>query len=183
MARVAFILDELFENSEFAVPYERVRLAGHEAVIVGCEAPQELRGKKPGLTVMTEVAITEIASEDFQALVIPGGYSPDRLRLDPGMVAFTLEMYDRGKPVAAICHGPSMLAESAIAHGRTLTSWPSIKTDLVNAGAHWIDRDVVEDGHLITSRMPEDLPAFTDALLRQLAGDIPGRLDVTGRIA
>jgi protease I len=183
MARVAFILDELFEDVEFSVPYERVRRAGHEAVIVGCEAPQELKGKKGGMTVRTEVAISDVASQDFQALVIPGGYSPDRLRLDPCVVAFTLEMYDGGKPVAAICHGPSLLAECAIAHGRTLTSWPSIKTDLVNAGAHWIDRDVVEDGHLITSRMPEDLTAFTDALLRQLAGDIPGRIDISGRVA
>jgi protease I len=182
MARVAFLLDDLFENSEFSVPYQRVRQAGHEAVIVGCEAPQELKGKKGGMTVTTEVAVSEIASEDFQGVVIPGGYAPDRLRLDPSMVAFTLEMYEGGKPVAAICHGPWLLAESAIAHGRTLTSWPSIKTDLVNAGAHWIDREVVEDGHLITSRMPGDLTAFTDALLRQLAGDIPARIEFSDRV-
>jgi protease I len=165
--RVAFIVDELFEDSEFQVPYDRVRQAGHEAVIVGVEADKRLKGKR-GAEVTTQIAALDVSAEDFDALVIPGGYSPDHLRADPNMVELTREMYEAGKPVAAICHAGWMLAEADIAAGHTVTSWPSIKTDLVNAGADWVDREVVQDENLITSRKPDDLPAFTDALLEQL---------------
>jgi protease I len=165
--RVAFIVDDLFEDSEFQVPYDRVRQAGHEAVIIGLEADKKLKGKK-GAQVTTQIAARDVSAEDFDALVIPGGYSPDHLRSDPSMVELTREMYEAGKPVAAICHAGWMLAEADIASGRTVTSWPSIKTDLVNAGANWVDREVVQDDNLITSRKPDDLPAFTNALLEQL---------------
>jgi protease I len=164
---VAFIVDQLFEDSEFQVPYERVREAGHEAVIIGLEADKKLKGKK-GAQVTTQIAAQDVSAEDFDALVIPGGYSPDHLRIDPNMVELTREMFEAGKPVAAICHAGWMLVEADIATGRTVTSWPSVKTDLVNAGANWVDREVVQDENLITSRKPDDLPAFTDALLEQL---------------
>jgi protease I len=164
---VAFIVDQLFEDSEFQVPYERVREAGHEAVIIGLEADKKLKGKK-GAQVTTQIAAQDVSAEDFDALVIPGGYSPDHLRIDPNMVELTREMFEAGKPVAAICHAGWMLVEADIATGRTVTSWPSIKTDLVNAGANWVDREVVQDDNLITSRKPDDLPAFTEALLEQL---------------
>src|ERR687895_802646 len=118
MSRVAFIMDEMFEDSEFRVPYDRVKEAGHEPVIVGLE-----KGKK-------------IAGSD--------------------------------KPVAAICHAGWMLAEADIARGKTVTSWPSIRTDLVNAGANWVNQEVAEDGNLITSRKPDDLEAFTKTLLTQI---------------
>jgi protease I len=167
MARVAFILDEMFEDSEFQVPYDRVREAGHDAVIVGLRRGKQVTGKN-GAKVTTEKASDEVRPEDFDALVIPGGYSPDKIRVDPGMVALTREVYQANKPVAAICHAGWMLAEADIVRGKTVTSYKSIKTDMVNAGANWVDQEVVEEGNLITSRTPDDLPAFCDALLRQL---------------
>jgi len=168
MAKVAFIVDESFEDSEFRVPYDRVKAAGHEAVIVGTEAGKQLSGKKGEEKVETEVAVADVSPKDFDALVIPGGYSPDHLRMSMRMVGLTRELFNAGKPVAAICHAGSMLVEADIADGRTVTSWPSIKTDLINAGARWVDREVVEDDNLITSRKPDDLEAFTSALLRQI---------------
>lgn len=173
MARVAFIMDELFEDSEFQVPYDRVRDAGHEPVIVGLEAGKKVTGKN-GTPVTIERGIDEVSAADFDALVIPGGYSPDKIRTSQGMVDLTREMHLTLKPVAAICHAGWMLAEADIIRGRTVTSYHSIKTDLKNAGANWVDRDLVEEvsdagGILITSRHPGDLPAFCDSLLRQLS--------------
>ena len=176
MARVAFTVDEMFEDSEFRVPYDRLRKAGHEAVIIGREAGKQLQGKKGKETIKTERSISEVSAGEFDALVIPGGYSPDKLRMDPKIVAFTRDIFNAGKPLAAICHAGWMLAEADVAKGRTVTSWPSIKTDLTNAGARWVDRELVEDGNLITSRKPDDLPAFTEAILRQPEGRVPDRL-------
>jgi len=112
--------------------------------------------------------VKDVSANEFDALVIPGGYSPDKLRMSRPMVAFTRAFFDQGKLVAAVCHGPWMLVEADVAEGRTVTSWPSIRTDLINAGARWVDREVVEDGNLITSRKPDDLPAFSQAILRRL---------------
>lgn len=176
MARVAFILEELFEDSEFRFPYDRLREAGHEIAVVGTEEGKRLKGKRGRETVMTERSIREVSADDFDALVIPGGFSPDRLRTSHEMVEFTREIFEAGKPVASVCHAGSMLVEADVANGRILTSWPSIRTDLINAGAHWVDEAVVEDANLITARKPEDLPAFSDAILRQLEGRIPARL-------
>jgi protease I len=175
MARIAMLLDEMFEDSEFRIPYERLRAAGHEVVIVGREAGKEVRGKRGKERVTTEVAAADVSAHQFDAVVIPGGYSPDHLRMDVKMVGLTRETFLEGKPLAAVCHGPWMLVEADVADGRTVTSWPSIKTDLINAGARWVDREVVEDGNLITSRKPDDLAAFSEAILRQLEGRIPGR--------
>ncbi len=168
MAKVAFIVDEMFEDSEFRVPYERVKEAGHDAVIVGLERGKELKGKKGEVTIRTDVAIDEVSPQEFDALVIPGGYSPDKIRTNEKMVALTKAIFGAEKPVAAICHAGWMLAEADVIRGKTLTSWPSIKTDLINAGADWVDQEVVEDGNLITSRKPDDLEAFTKTLLSQL---------------
>ena len=168
MARVAFILEETFEDSEFKVPYEALRQAGHDVAVIGCEAGKQLKGKQGKETATTDLAIAQQSARDYDALVIPGGYSPDKLRTDAKMVQFTREMVEASKPVAAICHAGSMLVEADVVRGRTLTSWPSIKTDLVNAGAQWVDREVVEDGSLITSRKPADLPAFVTVIRRHL---------------
>ncbi len=165
MAKIAFIADEMFEDSELQVPYERVKEAGHEPVIVGLEANKEIKGKKGDVTVTTDVAASDVGPEEFSALVIPGGYSPDKIRTDKAMIGLTRSIYEAGKPVAAICHAGWMLAEADVVRGKTVTSWPSIKTDLVNAGANWVDQEVVEDGNLITSRKPDDLEAFSKALL------------------
>ncbi|MFN2490016.1 MAG: type 1 glutamine amidotransferase domain-containing protein [Actinomycetota bacterium] len=168
MAKVAFIMDEMFEDSEFKLPYDRVREQGHEAVVIGLESGKKLEGKHGNETITTDVSIDQVSAEDFDGLVIPGGYSPDKIRTNPKMVEFTRSLYEEGKPLAAICHAGWMLAEADIARGKTVTSWPSIKTDLVNAGANWVDQEVVEDGNLITSRKPDDLEAFSKTLLVQL---------------
>ncbi|HEX2196352.1 MAG TPA: type 1 glutamine amidotransferase domain-containing protein [Actinomycetota bacterium] len=168
MAKIAFIVDEMFEDSELQVPYERVKEAGHEPVIVGLEAGKKIEGKRGDVTTTTEVAASDVDASEFAALVIPGGYSPDKIRTDDAMVGLTKSVYSAGKPVAAICHAGWMLAEAGVVRGKTVTSWPSIKTDLVNAGAQWVDQEVVEDGNLITSRKPDDLEAFSKALLAQV---------------
>jgi protease I len=168
VAKVAFIVDEMFEDSEFRVPYDRVKEAGHEPVIVGLEKGKKLEGKKGDETITTDVSIADVSPDEYAALVIPGGYSPDKIRTNQGMVALTKAVHDSGKPVAAICHAGWMLAEADLIRGKTVTSWPSIRTDLVNAGAEWVDQEVVEDGNLITSRKPDDLEAFSKTLLSQL---------------
>ncbi|HVM36013.1 MAG TPA: type 1 glutamine amidotransferase domain-containing protein [Actinomycetota bacterium] len=168
MSKVAFIMDEMFEDSEFRVPFERIKEAGLEPVIVGLEKGKTIEGKKGNEKVTTDVAIGDVSPDDFVALVIPGGYSPDKIRTDEGMVNFTRTMVTGGKPVAAICHAGWMLAEAEVLDGKTVTSWPSIKTDLVHAGAEWVDQEVVEDGNIITSRKPDDLEAFSKTLLAQI---------------
>jgi protease I len=173
MGRVAMIIDEMFEDAEARVPYDRLTAAGHEVVVVGRESHKSLTGKRGEETITTDECIDDVSASQFDALVIPGGYSPDRLRTDDRMVALARALLQAGKPVAAVCHAGSLLIEAGIASGRTVTSWESIKTDLINAGARWVDDEVVEDGNLITSRKPDDLPAFCDAILRQLDGCIP----------
>jgi protease I len=172
---VAFLVDELFEDSEFRVPYDRVREAGYEAVIVGLSAGKQLTGKKQKQKITTDKSIDEVQIDDFAAIVIPGGYSPDHLRMNERVVEFVRDFVDSGKPCAAICHAGWLLAEGGVTEDRTVTSWPSIKTDLINAGANWVDREVVIDGNLITSRKPADLDAFCEALIRQLEQGVPER--------
>ena len=168
MAKIAFIMDEMFEDSEFQVPFERVKEAGHEPVVIGLKAGKDLAGKKGKVRVTTDAAISDVDPSEFDALVIPGGYSPDKIRVEPKMAEFTRQFDAEGKPIAAICHAGWMLAEANLIKGRTVTSWPSIKTDLINAGANWVDQEVVEDGNIITSRKPDDLEAFTKTLLAQI---------------
>lgn len=168
MAKVAFIVGEMFEDSEFQVPYDRVKEAGHEPVVIGVESGKKIEGKKGDVTLTTDVAIADVSAGEFDALVIPGGYSPDKIRTNEKMVRLTRDIFEARKPVAAICHAGWMLAEADVIRGKTVTSWPSIKTDLVNAGAEWVDQEVVEDDNLITSRMPDDLESFTKTLLSQI---------------
>ncbi len=179
LARIAFLVDEMYEDSELRVPYDRVKQAGHEAVIVGLQAGKRLQGKKGKETFTVERSVADVSANEFDALVIPGGYSPDHLRTNAKAVGFTRDFDKTGKPIAAICHAGSMLVEADIADGRTVTSWPSVKTDLVNAGARWVDREVVEDRNLITSRNPGDLPAFSDAILRQVGRGTAARAEPT----
>ncbi|MGH2806682.1 MAG: type 1 glutamine amidotransferase domain-containing protein [Actinomycetota bacterium] len=168
MAKVAFIVGDMFEDSEFQVPYDRVKEAGHEPVIVGLEAGKKIEGKKGNVTITADKAIDDVSANDFDALVIPGGYSPDKIRTNNKMVALTKQIFEADKPVAAICHAGWMLAEADIIRGKTVTSWPSIKTDVINAGANWVDQEVVEDDNIITSRNPGDLEAFSKAILAQI---------------
>ncbi|GAO03145.1 type 1 glutamine amidotransferase domain-containing protein [Anaeromyxobacter sp. PSR-1] len=175
MARIAFIADDLFEDSELRVPWDRLRQAGHETVLVGLEKGKQIRGKKQRETVTTDAAARDVTADDFDAVVVPGGYSPDHLRTDMDMVRLVRTAFTAGKPVAAVCHGPWMLIEADAIDGKTVTSWPSLKTDLINAGARWVDRQVVEDGNVITSRRPDDLEAFSEAILRHLGEEARAR--------
>jgi len=175
MSKVAFILAEQFEDSEFRVPYDKLKQAGHQVTVIGLQAGQEIAGKKGKEKVKPDLSVDQAKAADFDALVIPGGYSPDHLRTSLKMVGFTRELFMAGKPVAAVCHGPWMLVEADVLDGRMVTSWPSVKTDLINAGARWVDREVVEDGNMITSRKPDDLEAFSAAILRQLSGKVADR--------
>jgi protease I len=170
MARIAFIADDLFEDQELRVPWDRVREAGHEAVLVGLEKGKRIEGKRKKETFTTDAAARDVQADDFDAIVIPGGYSPDHLRTSLDMVRLVRQIFTAGRPVAAVCHGPWMLVEADALDGKTVTSWPSIKTDLINAGARWVDREVVEDENLITSRNPGDLEAFSAAILRHVEG-------------
>ena len=168
MANVAFVLASDFEDSEFRIPYDRLKAAGHQVVLIGKQRDETVKGKKGNESANIEATAHERRAAEFDALVIPGGYSPDQLRTDEGIVAFVREFAQAGKPIAAVCHGPSLLIEADVVRGKTVTSWPSVRTDLKNAGAQWVDREVVEDGVLITSRNPSDLEAFSAAILQRL---------------
>lgn len=169
MAKIAMALDSDFEDSEFRKPYDALLGAGHHVIVVGKEKGKKLIGKKGKEVTTVDRTADELSAEDFDAVVIPGGYSPDHLRTSPEIVAFLRKFDTLGRPIAAVCHGPQLLIEAGLVDGRTLTSWPSVKLDLENAGAHWVDQEVCIDGTLITSRQPDDLDAFSSAILNSLA--------------
>jgi protease I len=168
MANIVFVLAEDFEDSEFRKPYDGLKAEGHTIDIVGAKAGTTVKGKKGDEEVTIEKAAGDVDAGRYDALVIPGGYSPDHLRTDAAVVALTQEMLRAGKVVAAVCHGPQLLIEAEGVKGRVVTSWPSVRKDLENAGATWVDEEVHVDGKLITSRKPADLPAFTAAIARAL---------------
>ena len=157
MAHIAFVLGEDFEDSEFRKPYDALREAGHRVEILGAKQGVSVTGKKGHEKVNIEGAAGDADAADFDALVIPGGYSPDHLRMEPDVVDFVRDMVAGKKLIAAVCHGPQLLIEADAVKGKQLTSFLSVKKDLVNAGAKWVDQEVVIDGMLITSRKPEDL--------------------------
>jgi deglycase len=158
--RVACLLDVDYEDSEFKQPYDAFKQAGHRVSIVGQEAGKELSGKKGQVTTRAELGIDQVQPTQFDALFIPGGYSPDHLRANPKVVAFTKAFFDADKPVFAICHGPQLLITARVFKGRTMTAWMTIQDDLKLVGANVVDRDVVVDKNLVTSRKPADIPAF-----------------------
>jgi protease I len=168
MAKIAMPIAEDFEDVEFTVPRDRLRAAGHEIVTIGAQAGATVAGKRGKEKATVDASAADCDPSAFDALVIPGGYSPDHLRTEESVVTFVRKFLATGRPVAAICHGPQLLIEADGVRGRTLTSWPSVRKDLINAGAAWVDRQVVEDGNLITSRKPDDLEAFSDAILQKL---------------
>lgn len=164
MSRIAFVVGEDFEDSEFRKPCAALRAAGHQVEIIGVEAGTYIKGKKHEAEADIEKSARHAKASDYDALVIPGGYSPDHLRTDKDIVKLVADMVHGNKVVAAVCHGPSLLVEAGVLRGRTVTSYPSIRTDVINAGATWVDQEVVTDGRLITSRNPHDLPAFIRAI-------------------
>lgn len=171
--RVAFLLTHGFEDSELTSPWRAVTDAGGTAVLVS-PVSGTIVGKK-GHTQAVDLNSAQADAADFDGLVLPGGVvNADHLRMDAHAVAFTRAFFDLGKPVAAICHAPWILIEAGAAAGRRLTSYPSLRTDLRNAGATWVDEEVVADQGLVTSRTPADLPAFNDETVRALAAHARG---------
>jgi protease I len=167
-AKVAVLAEEMYNEFELWYPYYRLQEAGIEAVLVG-SGSSSLYHSKHGLPVAVHVAAAQVKADDFAGLIIPGGYAPDHMRRHTAMVGLVREVFAQGKPVAAICHAGWMLASAGLAKGRTLTSFFAIKDDMVNAGANWVDAEVVVDANLITSRKPDDLPAFMRAFISALA--------------
>lgn len=161
--KVAILATDGFEQSELLEPRKALDEAGAKTSVVSPTA-KKIKGwnhKDWGTEVLVDVDLTSANPDDFDALLLPGGVmNPDQLRMNPDAIKFVKHFTDAGKPVAAICHGPWTLVEADAVRGHTLTSWPSIKTDLKNAGANWVDKEVVSDNGLVTSRKPDDIPAF-----------------------
>jgi deglycase len=167
--KVAILVTDGFEQVELIEPRKALDQAGAETKVVSPKA-ERVRGWKFtdwGDEVRVDAPLDQVKPEDFDALLLPGGVmNPDSLRMAPKAVAFAKAFFDAGKPVAAICHGPWTVIEAGAARGRQMTSWPSLKTDLRNAGANWVDKEVVVDQKLVTSRKPDDLPAFSREMIQ-----------------
>jgi protease I len=168
MSKVAVILENMFEDSEYTEPAKAFTAAGHELVLVGLKAGQTVEGKKAGTRIKIDKSVSDVSVDDFDGLLIPGGYSPDKLRADEGAVRFAADFLKSGKPVFVICHGPQLLITADVLRGRKVTGWKSIVQDIKNSGAQFVDQEVVKDENLISSRHPGDLPAFIEASLELL---------------
>ncbi len=168
MKRIAVIIDDLFEDSEYAEPAKAFLDNGHDLTHVGLKPGVTVEGKKEGTKVLIDVGVKDVRADDFDALLIPGGFSPDNLRVDLDAVRFVGQFMKSDKPVFSICHGPQLLITANVLRGRKVTGWTSIIQDIKNAGAQFVDGEVVEDGNLITSRNPNDIPAFIKASLKKL---------------
>ena len=166
--RIAILAEEGFEDSELIEPLRAMKDAGAQVVIVGTGSRESYRGKRGNVVINVDAKADDINAEDFDAIIIPGGYAPDKMRLHESMVDLVKKAFDSGKIVAAICHGPQLLISADLLRGRRVTSWPSIAVDLKNAGAEWVNEPVVLDGNLITSRKPSDLPRFNKAITEAL---------------
>lgn len=168
--RIAFLATDGVEQVELTEPRQALEEAGAQVDLVSPQ-PGEIQGVNhmdKGDTFPVDRAVSEASAEEYDGLVLPGGVAnPDNLRMDPNAVGFVREFFEQGKPVGAICHGPWTLVEAGVVAGRTLTSYPSLKTDISNAGGAWVDEEVVTDRGLVTSRNPGDLPAFNAKLIEE----------------
>jgi protease I len=166
--KVAILIEDGFEQVEMTEPRKALHQAGAETTIVS-PRPQRVRGwnfTNWGEDFPVEVNLDQATAQDFDALLLPGGVmNPDTLRIQPKAVDFVKAFFDADKPVAVICHGPWTIIEAGAARGRQIASWPSLKTDLRNAGAQWMDQEVVIDGNLVSSRKPDDIPAFNGGMI------------------
>lgn len=168
MSNIAVIIDDLFEDSEYVEPVKAFKEKGHKVITVGMKPGERVHGKKDGTEVHIDLAVRDASSNDFDALLIPGGYSPDRLRAHEEPVEFVKRFFNSGKPVFSICHAPQLLITADVLRGRKITGWKSIVQDIKNAEARFVDEKVVEDGNLVSSRQPGDLPEFIAACLARL---------------
>jgi protease I len=168
--KVAFLATDMVEQVELTEPWKAVEDAGGSPELVSLEEG-EIQGFNhydKADTFKVDRTVEEASADDYDALVIPGGVgNPDTLRGDENAVAFTRQFFEQGKPVGVICHGPWMLVETGVVRGRKVTSWPTLRTDIQNAGGEWVDEEVVVDNGLVTSRKPDDLPAFTKKIVEE----------------
>ena len=170
--KIAILATDGFEQSELMQPRQALEEAGAHTEVVSPNSGK-IKGwdhKDWGESVKVDKTLDNVNAEEYDGLLLPGGViNPDRLRMDPKAVNFVQQFVTAGKTVGAICHGPWTLLEAGALKGKTVTSWPSLRTDLKNAGAHWVDKEVVTDGQFITSRKPDDIPAFNNAVIESLA--------------
>lgn len=175
--RVAVLATNGFEQDELLKPREALQQAGAKVEIVSPDSGR-IRGWKHkgwGDEVNVDRTLEQAKAGDYDALLLPGGVmNPDQLRMNPRAVQFVKQFFDDGKPIAVICHGPWTLVEAGVVRGLTMTSWPSVKTDLVNAGAKWVDQEVVVDRGVVSSRKPDDIPAFNRKMIEEFAEGIHG---------
>ena len=165
--KIVILVEQTFNDQEFWYPYYRLKEAGADVLVVGSGSASSYTGKA-GTQIKVDLDADGVDAEAVDGIVIPGGYAPDHMRRYPAMVKLVKDIFDARKVVAAICHAGWMLASAKILQGRTVTSFFAIKDDLIHAGAHWVDQEVVVDGRLITSRTPNDLPAFMKAVIKAL---------------
>jgi len=166
--KIAVLIDEDFEDTEYSKPAAAYKQAGYRLLHVGLEKGKTVQGKHRQATAQIDESAHQASVDDFDAIFIPGGYSPDHLRVDSYVVNFVKHFVQSGKPVLMICHAPQLLITAQVLQGRKITGWKSIIQDIKNAGAEFIDQEVVEDGNLISSRSPRDIPVFIQASLRKL---------------
>lgn len=168
MAKVAFLLAPDFEDSEMKNPYDEVKKAGHETVIIGNARGVECAGKKRTVTYVTEIAASEANADELDAIVIPGGSAPEELRVNLDTVQLVKRLNEKSKVIAGICHGPQVMISADILKGKESTSYIGIRDDVINSGAKFLDEEVVVSGNIITSRTPKDEPAFIREILNKL---------------
>jgi protease I len=168
MAKIAILITDLFEDSEYTKPAEAFKNAGHEIVHLGMKAGETVKGKKENTPVTIDRTGKDARVNEYDALLIPGGYSPDKLRVDDDIVNFTRDFVQSGRPVFAICHAPQLLITAQVLNGRRVAGYKSIMQDIKNAGAEYVDEEVVVDGNMVSSRHPGDVPAFVEASLKKL---------------
>jgi len=170
--RVAIVATDMVEQVEFLEPRKALDEAGAKTELISLE-PGEIQGFNhydKGGKIPVDRTIEEASADEYDALMLPGGVgNPDTLRMDENVVSFVRDFFEQGKPVAAICHGPWLLVEAGVVRDRTVTSWPSIQTDIRNAGGNWVDKEVVVDQGLVTSRKPDDIPAFNAKMIEEFA--------------
>jgi len=184
--KVAILVADFFEQVEMTKPREALRQAGADVRIVSPKKGQiqGMNHAKPGEKFEVDLSLEQANPAEFDALMIPGGtMNPDTLRSTPAALEFTRHFFKEGKPVAAICHAPWVLIDAGVVRGRKLTSWPAIQTDVKNAGGNWVDQEVVVDNGLVTSRKPDDIPAFNNKMLEEIGEGIHRSLEEAKALA